>query len=54
MSLAFIRILRNTEMSSDNPVSDAFEGATKGALDWTAEKVSMANKEILFFRRILN
>ena len=37
--------LRSAEMSSDNFTSDAFEGAAKGALDWTAEKISSLVKK---------
>lgn len=33
-------------MSSDNPVSDAAAGATKGALEWTSEKVALLVKKL--------
>ena len=36
-------------MSSDNLLSDITEGAAKGALDWSLEKIK--DKEIVFFRK---
>ncbi len=33
-------------MSSDNPISDAAEGVTKGLLEWSAEKISLFVKKL--------